>query len=133
MNGKNNRNVFFMAFVGFFFAVLLCVFPCNIVFADDIVSDASEISSETTLEGAETVSEDETVVFGEADGAVDDFVSNGLVFEPLGEKSDGTVTLEDLYNVMVRLYNFSLMAFIVALMVWTYNMLTSAFRRFLYR
>ena len=52
-------------------------------------------------------------------------------FVLLDHIESGQATQTDIYNALVSIHNLGLFSFIVFLMVWTYNLITSAFRRFI--
>ena len=52
-------------------------------------------------------------------------------FVLLDHIENGLATQTDIYNVLVSIHNLGLLSFIVALMLWTYKIITSSFRRFI--
>ena len=93
--------------------------------------------TESNVQDVEENSETDVLPSEEQSGETDvenDSVSYSteIVFEPMELDELGTASLSDVYNALVNIYNLGLMSFIVALMIWTYHMITKAFRRFIY-
>lgn len=130
---KNIYAIMFAVVIVFGFFISSSYSAGGIVHATGI---EEETEVENTLEDEEVAEENtpetdvqtpEEVVPGTQ---IDD--ASLLEFEPLALNYAEVVTYGDVYNLLVRIYNFMLMCFIVALIMWTYNMITKAFRRFIY-
>ena len=112
---------------------LVCVLLACSVLNSTAFASGTESNVQDVEESAETdvlPSEEQS---GETDVESDSVsYSTEIVFEPMELDELGAASLSDVYNALVNIYNLGLMSFIVALMIWTYHMITKAFRRFIY-
>ena len=135
MNGykKNFFAIMFAVVIVFGFFISSSYSAGGIVHATGI---EKETEVENTLENEEVVEENtsETDVQTPEEVVPDTQIDDAalLEFEPLALNYSEVVTYGDVYNLLVRIYNFMLMSFIVGLIIWTHSMLTKAFRRFIY-
>ena len=108
--------------------LLACAVLNGTAFATEFPTDLEvpESNSEETVLQTEISS-------GEADMEnVNAAVENRIVFEPMELDQVGTSGLADIYNALVNIYNLCLLSYITFLIIWTYNMITKSFRRFIY-
>ena len=126
----------------FVLVCLLCGVVTSSVFASDLsnndvvsgqeIEETNDTGGETGTGGTETGEDIPTIDSdGLSETVVEVVTSEQKVFAPLPIIDEGEATQTDLYNALASIHNLGLLAFIVALIVWTYRMITSAYRRFI--
>lgn len=135
----------FVLTFGIWFSNFSSVFASDITYSDsdsgiennegDIGLDEGGIvdgTSEGGEAGEEIINDTELLDDGVSETIGEEVVKvQNKTFVLLDHIESGQATQTDIYNALVSIHNLGLLSFIVFLMVWTYNLITSAFRRFI--
>ena len=129
--------------------ILCCIFSVSVCASDinssnsgyvpdgqdtEIAVDGGGEAGTDGIETGEIVSNDDSNGISEQEEILDPeevVLEEQKIFSPLERFESGEASLTDVYNALASIHNLLFLGLILALVVWSYNMITSAFRRFI--